>query len=87
MSWKPPPLFHRNGIITGYEVCFSRVKSSEHCDNIIRTTANSAGLGFLSPATEYKVKVLARNNAGSSNYSEEYFQITNEGKCLIEIVN
>ena len=86
VSWKDPPSFHRNGNITGYEVCFSMVKSDEHCDNLVRTTKKSLRLGYLSPATEYKVKVLARNDAGSGNYSEEYFQITNEGKSLIEIV-
>ncbi|CAB4008616.1 receptor-type tyrosine- phosphatase F-like [Paramuricea clavata] len=77
ISWKAPPSFYRNGIITGYEVCFAWVKSDEHCDRIIRTTATSIRLGYLSPATQYKVKVLARNDAGSGHYSEEYFQITN----------
>jgi hypothetical protein len=59
------------------------VKSDEHCDRIIRTTATSIRLGYLSPATQYKVKVLARNDAGSGHYSEEYFQITNAGKISI----
>ena len=78
ISWKAPPSFHTNGIITGYEVCFAWVKSQERCDRIIRTTAKSVRLGFLLPATQYKVKVLARNDAGSGRYSKEYLQITNE---------
>ena len=79
ISWNPPPPFHRNGIITGYEVCFAWVKSSENCDRIIKTKERDFRLGFLSSATKYKVKVLARNEKGRGNYSEEYIQITNSG--------
>lgn len=79
ISWKSPPLFHRNGIITGYEVCFASVNSDEICDRVIRPTSDSVRLGYLLPATEYRVKVLARNDAGSGNYSDEYFHITNAG--------
>ncbi|XP_028396302.1 uncharacterized protein LOC114520268 [Dendronephthya gigantea] len=77
VSWEKPPSSRRNGIINGYEVCFGWVKSVEECDVTLRTSASIFSLGYLSSATEYKVKVLARNDAGSGNYSEEYSQITN----------
>jgi DUF971 family protein len=71
-------------MIIGYEVCFSWVKSREQCDRIIRTATKSVRLGYLLPATQYRVKVLARNDAGSGNYSEEYLQITNAGMSAVQ---
>ena len=85
ISWIPPPVIHRNGNMTGYEVCFSWVNSEENCERILRTKRNSIRLGYLSPASKYKVKILARNDAGPGNYSKEYFQITNAGTVHLRL--
>lgn len=80
ISWNQPHPHHRNGIITGYKLCIADAQSNEECDRIIITKGNGVRVSNLVAATKYKVKILARTDAGFGNYSNDIFQITNAGK-------
>ena len=60
----------------------AKVGSDEECDRIIRTKNSNIRVSDLKTAMKYNIKVLAKNDAGSGNYSIEYFQVTNGGKTL-----
>ena len=70
ITWSPPPVGSRNGIITSYTIRYSLVGGSSST----RTTPNNAttfNLDQLNPGETYAVAVAASTRPGTGNFSQQ----------------
>ena len=70
LTWDPPPLSDRNGIITEYNIIFIEVGSSNV--QLFTTTTNKLNVSMLSPYTLYNFALSANTSVGMgplSNYT------------------
>ena len=85
LTWDPPPLSHRNGIITEYNITFIEVGSSNV--RLFTTTTNKFNVSMLSPYTLYNFAVSAITSVGMgplSNYTT--LQTLQDGKNGLIII-
>ncbi|XP_028402588.1 receptor-type tyrosine-protein phosphatase F-like [Dendronephthya gigantea] len=77
LSWMDPRSYLHNGILTGYQVCYSSetISTSPKC-NETKTTL-SFTIDDLRPSTKYFVTVAAGTSAGFGNKSGEINKTTN----------
>ncbi|XP_028417486.1 receptor-type tyrosine-protein phosphatase F-like [Dendronephthya gigantea] len=81
LVWDPPEKNKQNGVITSYTACLSHLKNGS-CFQMFTTGESRWLIGNLNFSTKYYVRILARNKAGSSNYSEGQVIFSNEHSIL-----
>ena len=67
LSWDPPNFEDRNGIIIGYVINITNVRTNEASEYTSNTTALT--LSTLSPYTTYHCIVAARTSVGTGPYT------------------
>ena len=76
VQWGEVNCLHRNGEITGYSVQYREV-GSETTENVnVTGDAMMAVISGLKSSTNYSIAVAAVNGAGTGDYSDPYFIIT-----------
>ena len=84
LSWSPPDVEERNGLITNYSVCFQDGTAAENCSGkgttITSTTTTSIKLEDLQKAEIYYVWVRAHTKIGPGPYSKKKQTITGTGE-------
>ncbi|XP_028399358.1 uncharacterized protein LOC114522809 [Dendronephthya gigantea] len=78
LSWMPPESDIRNGILTGYQVCYSSQTMSTSPKCTQTNTTLSYTVDNLKPSTKYIVTVAAGTSVGFGNKSEKIIETTNE---------
>ncbi|XP_065845907.1 receptor-type tyrosine-protein phosphatase F-like isoform X2 [Oscarella lobularis] len=63
LSWEPPPMGTRNGVIIGYTVFYQKVGQASRTKVSIDNAENNVIL-FVEPFQEFSFSVAARTNAG-----------------------
>lgn len=82
LSWMPPQLERRNGIITGYSVNVTHSDSRE--STLLSTTESSITIVQLSAFTTYLCSVAARTVVGLGPYTMQLTVSTDEdGKLIV----
>ncbi|XP_028402594.1 receptor-type tyrosine-protein phosphatase F-like isoform X2 [Dendronephthya gigantea] len=79
LSWMPPGSDLRNGILTGYQVCYSSQTMSTSPKCTQTNTTLSYTIDNLKPSTKYIVTVAAGTSVGFGNKSAKIIETTNEG--------
>ncbi len=87
ISWSPPPTWSWNGILTGYQVCYSDKARSSSPICFLTNNAQSSTfvINNLRPATKYFVTVAAGTSVGYGTKSADVSRITDGGKTQIWI--
>ena len=82
ISWAPPPVQSINGLLTFYEIHYSKTEYGNFSDvfNVSRETSNSI-LDNLEEFVVYRVKIRAYTNAGPGPFVETERR-TIASKCL-----
>lgn len=81
LTWDPPLLQNRNGIITGYTINVTNLDTGEISQ--IVTSNRNLTLDSLTPFTTYTFIIAARTSVGAGPFSTELTIITLEdGKSL-----
>lgn len=85
LSWQPPLLSERNGVILNYTVLLRQSPSSE--PRTVYSQATSTLLHPLAPKTTYFYSVAASTVAGTGPFSD-YVQVTtpDEGNIDMHVV-
>ena len=78
VSWKPPPLIHHNGIITGYMISYHRVGSSSMMSLNVNSGITQYVISGLVAYVNYSVTVAAMNVNGTGTFSEPIIQISGQ---------
>lgn len=79
MTWQPPPLEHRHGIILGYHVMYE-VQNSNHPQNMTVNAFNlTAELQNIQKGKVYDIKVVAFNSVGEGPSSPTIMVRSPEG--------
>ena len=76
MSWQPPLLIDHNGVITGYMVEYTNVRTSESESEIASETM--LPISGLVPFVEYSVTVAAINVNGTGDRSDPEVQTSGQ---------
>ena len=67
VSWKPPPMIHHNGLLTGYIIQYTSVGSSD-TTSVTVTSGNTFIISGLDKSN-YSVSVAATNINGTGPFS------------------
>ena len=84
VSWTPPPIGQRNGIIIGYTINVTDIQSEETFQLIAFSTRVT--IDMLAPFTTYMVVIDTFNNVGSGPYSTPITFMTKEDGAFIVIM-
>ena len=83
ISWKPPDITFRNGIVNKYKLCYSITGDlNVKCSGAVRSSL-SYTIRNLQSATKYSVEMSAGTSAGYGTiFSAPVINITNQGRSL-----
>ena len=77
VQWGAVDCIHRNGDITGYSVQYGVVGSgSTQTMSVSVGSVTEATISSLMPSTTYSIQVAAVNNAGTGEFSNIMFELT-----------
>ena len=79
--WKDVPPIHQNGIITAYEVLYSKESSTASKSILLRNT--SIILRDLEVFTTYRIRVRAYTDVGSGPESNPPLNITTQPSSMV----
>ena len=83
LSWAPPSLIDRNGIITSYTVtCRS---SGVATVTMVYSTAGMYTLGGFKPATSYTCDIVAANSAGMGPRESSTVTTSEDGGLCVDV--
>jgi hypothetical protein len=84
-TWDPPEKNKQYGVIISYTACVSQSQDGP-CFEIFTTSKREWIVRNLNASSKYYIRVLARNKAGSSVYSESKGFFTNGSKFNTNIL-
>ena len=77
VQWGAVDCIHRNGDITGYSVRYGVVGSgSTQTISVSGSSVTEATISSLMSSTTYSIQVAAVNSAGTGDFSNIMFQLT-----------
>jgi len=79
VSWKPLPIIHHNGPLTGHVIQYTRVGSSDMM-SVNVTSGTMYTISRLVAYSNYSVRVAAMNFNGTGNFSNPVVGISGKGK-------
>ena len=83
VSWQPPPEIHRNGIITGYVIEYTRSGGSS--DMVTVTSGTTHTISGLVPFVEYSVTVAAMTSSGTGPSSDLEVQSSGQNSKFLVV--
>ena len=77
VQWEAVDCIHRNGDITGYSVRYGvQGSGSTQTESVSGGGATQTIISGLTPSTNYSIEVAAVNSAGTGDYSNVIYQLT-----------
>ena len=83
VSWSPPNLMDRNGVITSYTVNCS--SSGVATITMVYSVAETYTLGGFKPATSYTCDIVAANSAGMGPRESSTVTTSEDGGLCVDV--
>lgn len=87
VSWQPPKLQDRNGVIISYAISYFMINTSSDVTFQVNGLTTIANISLLKPFTSYSIRIKAATIIGFGPYSSTFTVTTDQAGRLFQLFN